>query len=133
MAESIAAEKVNHSAQRQILCDYFRAHPFRDVPHAILVGLVGENYRSRISELRREMTIENVPVRRADGTRGYGSYVHRPNAIGRDAGTWTAAPVRLPLYDGEPGAYGTPNVAESAVDPAARARGDRSTREKGAH
>ncbi|HMF28264.1 MAG TPA: hypothetical protein VKE42_05795 [Candidatus Cybelea sp.] len=83
-------EIASHLGQRDILANYFEAHPFVVVTHAELVTLVGENYRSRIADCRRalSMNIENVPVRKADGTRGYGSYRYRPGALGREADTF---------------------------------------------
>ncbi len=98
--------------RRQSLADrlaaYFEARPFQILTHADLVSVVGENFRSRLSELRtkRGMAIERVDVLKADGTAGYGSYVYRPDALGRDAGQ----PVRYadahigPLFD-NPGAF----------------------------
>lgn len=92
-AETLATQKVSHRAQRELLAAYFAAHSFQVVTHETLVELVGENYRSRISELRRQMPIENVPVfHQIDGkrVRGYGSYRHRPEALGREASDFTA-------------------------------------------
>ena len=75
------------------LAAYFETRPYQIVTHAELVAQVGENYRSRIAEIRQTprrptgLPIENVPVCKADGTRGYGSYRFRPAAIGREADT----------------------------------------------
>lgn len=101
-------EVLTHLAQEERLALYFEARPFQIVTHDDLVREVGENYRSRISPLRKKrgMVIENVPAFKADGTRGYGSYTYRPGALGRDASDiWSAQPVKLPLYDPPPGPF----------------------------
>lgn len=102
-------EIATHLAQEDRLAAYFEARPFAVLTHDDLKAQVGENLRSRIAALKKKrgMRIENVPVKRADGKgRGYGSYVYRPDALGRDASdTWTAVPVKLPLYDGPSGAF----------------------------
>lgn len=105
---SVNTAIASHLAREDRLAAYFEARPFHVVTHDELVSEVGENYRSRISPLRkrRGMVIENVPTFKADGSRGYGSYIFRPDALGRDASdTWTAQPQALPLYDGPAGAF----------------------------
>lgn len=69
---------------------------------------VGENYRSRISPLRKKrgMNIENIPAFKADGKRTYGSYRYRPNAIGREAADFLPGdPLHGTLFDTHPGAW----------------------------
>jgi uncharacterized protein (DUF885 family) len=84
------------TAQTERLAAYFAARPHQVLTHAELVREVGENFRSRLTALkRRGMEIENVPVFTAEGKRGYGSYVHRPNAQGRDAGTFIHGQVEM--------------------------------------
>ena len=102
------SEIASHLAQEDRLAAYFEARPGQIVTHDALVAEVGENYRSRISPLRkRGMHIENVPTFKADGTRGYGSYKYLPYVPqGRDAGTWVDITAPLPLLpDAHPGPY----------------------------
>ena len=103
MTPQIAA----HVAQQETLKALFEAHPFEVLTHAHLVSAVGENFRSRLPWVKTQLgVIDNVPVFLENGRRGYGSYVYRPNALGRSAeDTWTAQPQRLPLLDGPAGAW----------------------------
>ncbi len=97
--------------RRQSLADrlaaYFEARPHRTLTHADLVAQVGENFRSRISELRkRGMVIERIDTKAADGSAGYGSYRYRSNVLGRDAATFVSIDAPLPLFpDPHPGAF----------------------------
>lgn len=63
-----------------------------------LVQLVGENYRSRISNYRIDlgMVIENVPQYVVIGgkrRRSYGACRYRPGALGREAGDFVKGDV----------------------------------------
>lgn len=100
-------EVLAHVAQETRLAAYFAARPHVIVTHDELVKEVGENYRSRISPLRKQgMVIENVPVVKADGTRGYGSYIHRPHALGREAATFVPGnPETGTLFDTWPSGW----------------------------
>lgn len=96
------------TAQTERLAAYFAARPHQVLTHAELVREVGENFRSRLTALkRRGMAIEHVPVWLADGkTRGYGSYRFRPESLGREASDVIVyADSQIgPLFD-RPGAY----------------------------
>lgn len=90
------------------LAAYFEARPFQILTHEDLVSVVGENFRSRLSELRTKhgMAIERIDVVKADGTAGYGSYIHRPHALGRDAGAFIQGNVTTgTLFDIHLGAF----------------------------
>lgn len=112
----MATTKDTHRGHRDALAAHFRARPHRVIRWQALVDLVGLNFMQRISEVRTQlhMNIECVPrfaIRRdGDGKphvkRVTGDYRFRPEALGRDAAdTWSATPMRLPLLDGERGAY----------------------------
>lgn len=95
-------------AQRETLKAFFERQPFVILTHAQLVAEVGENFRSRLPWVRRHIdgVIDLVPVFLADGTRGYGSYVYRPQALGRDAATPIPEPWESgTLFDLHPGPY----------------------------
>ncbi len=90
---AMATEKDVHTGHRDQLAAYFRSHPFQVVTWETLEELVGRNYQQRVSEARRQLTmnIENVPRHSPEGKRLTGDYRFRPEALGRDGADFTKA------------------------------------------
>ena len=96
MAETVADQKSDHRAQRDLLAAYFRAHPYEVVTWETLERLIeSPNFMQRISECRTQLgmrELENVPrYAMIDGRRKRitGDYRYRPEALGRDAADLT--------------------------------------------
>jgi hypothetical protein len=98
---TLAADLSVRQAQRDQLEAWLKARPMRTVYPDELRAVVGPNYRSRISDCRKQlgMVIQNVPQfftnEHGEKQRGEGAYVFVPRPkepLGPDAGSirsWT--------------------------------------------